>query len=833
MKIGTKLMKINVETAIDVFKEDFKVLIKEEPSLQFKQFEKDFKNTINLHNEIENISDENIMNTHKKLNDLFWKYLSNSKEDIYGISRAYNYYLLVYKDIDFEQCLKEQGINVNCNEIFLKYKNQKLMYSLYNVRSNQNTINIITKLGEESRSFFEDVDDFDNLEEEKVDDIHDSLFTTIQDYIKGEIGFYNFLNTKFKNNSIMSGIEEVLYENIEFVYENLLFYISHYGISQGFEKFNAEFNHDELLKITLSNDKYKDLKGKIKELIDKKNIEEPSVFQEIEEISNRFYCKVFNNLNLHMLAEEIREQMIEVVTDCIWEEYPNGDLNGTINLFASFTYLYKYVIRNRCNISEFCYEELDLDRIFAALNKKDITQEDTEKFEKYLSCIYYYEDKEKLDQAIDIFPEYEFPYYYKLLNLMKLAEAEQDLSDIPEQEWLNVDYYLNKLKYLQEVLSGDVFTTVFPTLSGSFIDFANFMLKIDIGQKDINPMKRIFSTFKVLVDLLGNNIEQKRKIEKLNKSLEESLETQNDIVSNYSHAWKHVVFPNTVKDIAVSLIKDFDSELNDIDTIRKKHKEYSVKLMKAYRAESIMKRQGELLVLKHSADNESLQNAIRSDILRPNSSEEGVGIQAIMEESLETLLFEIIMKDEDASNTDKSIRNKLFNKEKLNILREDFSRKFILNEENYNILEWISEYIYPVQIKEIDENWINIKMKTNGNATVFFIDIFTELIYNALKYGKEPDKGGFINLSFTTVIRKDKEYLEIKIENPKDLNADKFWGTGSGIKSLNRLINKVNFKEGDVGQERFVYGEGEAIFTTKVQLIKNMFVKRRRRRRTN
>lgn len=831
MKIGKELMKIDVKTAIDVFNEDFRVLIKEEPSKQYKEFEKSFQDTIDLHNSIENITSSDVINTHKVLTKVFHQYITKTNDDVDGICRAYDYYSMVYNKSDFARSLKQNGISVNYNELFLKKQDdRRLVYALYNVRSNNNIANTIKKLGKEARSYFESFDDFDSLEKEKIDDIHNVLFVIMHDHIKEELDFYDFLNRKFKNNSIMRAIEEALYENIEFAYENLLFYISHYGIYQSFEIFDVEFDHTELLKV-ISNNKHRALKIEIEELIDKSDNEDLGVFENLSQISNRFYSSAFNNLSLHTLAEEIREQMIEVVTDCIWEDYPEGDLNGLVNVFASFTYLYKYVIRNKCNISEFCSDELDLDRIFASLYKDDIEKEDIEKFEKYLICIYDYQDNEKLKEARDIFYEYEFPYYYKLLNLMELAEAQADLSNIPEQDWLAVDAYLNKLEYLEDVITGDIYTSVFPTLAGGFIDFSKSLLKIDINSKNINPMKRIYSTFKVLVDLLMKNIEQKNEIEALNESLEDAIEAQNDIVSNYSHAWKHMVFPSTVKDIAVRLIEDFDKELGDIDSIRKKHREYSAKLMKAYRAESIMKRQGELLVLKHSADNLSLQNEIRSDVLRPNSSEEGISIQAAMEESLEILLFEIIMKDDDASNTDKSIRKKLFSNKNLDILREDFSKKFVLGEKNSNILEWICDNVYPVEIKEMDKHWKNIKLKANGNASVFFIDIFTELFYNAFKYNKAPREGGFINISLTTITKNDEEYLQIYMENPKDLKADKFWGTGSGIKSLNRLINKINCDENTTGQEKFAYGEGETIFATKVQLVKSMFVKRGRRRR--
>lgn len=831
MKIGKELMKIDVKSAIDVFNEDFKVLIKEEPSKQYKKFEKSLQDTIDMHNSIENITSSDIANTHKKLTSLFNQYIIKNKEDINGICRAYDYYSMIYEESDFARPLKENEIIANYNEIFFKKQNdRRLVYALYNVRVNNNIANAIKKLGEEARGYFESFDDFDSLEKEKIDDIHNALFVIMHEHIKKELDFYDFLNRKFKNNSIMRAIEEALYENIEFAYENLLFYISHYGIYQSFEIFDVEFDHAELLKV-ISNNEYISLKVKIEELIDKSTNEDLGAFEKLSQTASRFYSNVFNNLSLHTLAEEIREQMIEVVTDCIWEDYPEGDLNGLVNVFASFTYLYKYVIRNKCNISEFCSDELDLDRIFATLYKDDIEKEDIEKFEKYLTCIYDYQDSKKLREAKEIFSKYEFPYYYKLLNLMELAEAQTDLSNIPDQDWLDVDEYLSKLEYLKDIITGDIYTSVFPTLAGGFIDFSKSLLKIDIDSKNINPMKRIYSTFKVLVDLLVNNIKQKNEIEALNESLEDAIEAQNDIVSNYSHAWKHMVFPSTVKDIAVRLIEDFDKELRDIDFIRKKHREYSAKLMKAYRAESIMKRQGELLVLKHSADDLSLQNEIRSDVLRPNSSEKGVSIQAAMEESLEILLFEIMMKDDDASNTDRSIRKKLFSNKNLDILREDFSKKFVLSEKNSNILEWICDNVYPVEIKEMDKHWRNIKLKANGNASVFFIDIFTELFYNAFKYSKAPHEGGFIKISLTTITKNDEDYLQIHMENPKDLKADKFWGTGSGIKSLNRLINKINSDENTTGQKKFAYGEGEKVFETKVQLAKSMFVKRGRRRR--
>ena len=64
-----------------------------------------------------------------------------------------------------------------------------------------------------------------------------------------------------------------------------------------------------------------------------------------------------------------------------------------------------------------------------------------------------------------------------------------------------------------------------------------------------------------------------------------------------------------------------------------------------------------MLKLKHSGSSEEIQKQIMSDVLLSNSRT-GVDIQKIMEESLDLVMFRILMEDVDTSiNTEKTKSN--------------------------------------------------------------------------------------------------------------------------------------------------------------------------------
>ncbi|MEW9122186.1 MAG: hypothetical protein AB2421_05685 [Thermotaleaceae bacterium] len=824
-KFTREMMKIFFETSNAAFTEDFRILaINKEVSEAYRTYHKEIENLITVYNEGEDDTDHGAKSLYNQLEDKFWKFILTNLHRPEDVTRAYNGYLNIHGYTEWEQQLASLGISFDLNQIFHRIDRFALIKELYGVKNNFETEQLIKRFRGIAQEFFQSIDTFEALEESRIDELHDSLFETFSDYFHQEIGLLSVLRERFPQEEGLVIMEEIFHENIIFSYENFFFFIEHYGIPQGFAKFEAQFNHKELLGL-LEEAALKDIQADLEKMIQEREagVLEQDIVEQLVEASNRFYSKVFNRYNLDVLAHEIREQMVEILTDYIWEQYPHGDVNSVVNGFASFTYLYADARVNQCNISELCREELDMHTIFGSLYKEGMKEEEVLRFERYLTSVY----EQNFDQALAIFPEYEYPHYYKVLYLMYLTDSHKNLEEIADQEWLNVQYHLDHLRYLKDILSGKKLCLGLPALNGNLVEFTQRMIGMDFA----NPMARIYPTFMSMVDLLVSNIQQRQNIAALNEALKESVASQKDIVSNYSHAWKHVVFPNTVKDIAIRLIKDFEEDSNDMEMLRQKHREYGAKLMKAYKAESIMKRQGELLVLKHSSDSTSLQNAIRSDVLRPGTGEEGIGILDVVHESLETLLFGIIMREEDASNIDRILREQLFDGRDMVSLREEFTQLFILSDQKHSILEWAMDKIYPIQIQELDENWRSIGLVKGGNAAVFFVDIFTELFYNAFKYGKKSKKEGFIHLKFTTLQREDRDFLEIRVENSKEENAVQFWSTGSGISSLNRLLCKINAVEGISREGKYADGRRESEnFVTTVQLIKSMFVKRSRKR---
>lgn len=87
-----------------------------------------------------------------------------------------------------------------------------------------------------------------------------------------------------------------------------------------------------------------------------------------------------------------------------------------------------------------------------------------------------------------------------------------------------------------------------------------------------------------------------------------------------------------------------------------------------------------MLKLKHSGSSEEIQKQIMTDVLLSNSRT-GVNIEKIIEDSLDLVMFRILMEDVDTSiNTEKAKTN-LSKFKDLRSLRESYNRSFIIKKQ--------------------------------------------------------------------------------------------------------------------------------------------------------
>ena len=175
-----------------------------------------------------------------------------------------------------------------------------------------------------------------------------------------------------------------------------------------------------------------------------------------------------------------------------------------------------------------------------------------------------------------------------------------------------------------------------------------------------------------------------------------------------------------------------------------------------------------MLKLKHSGSSEEIQKQIMTDVLLSNSRT-GVNIEKIIEDSLDLVMFRILMEDVDTSiNTEKAKTN-LSKFKDLRSLRESYNRSFIIKKQgDISLIDWFRQNIFNIEI-HIDDNWKAVKVRKDSAAYAQLVEIWIDLFHNAINYGKKEDTG-FIKIELKSDQVEGKDYKSYH----KDIVSDKY-----------------------------------------------------------
>lgn len=299
-------------------------------------------------------------------------------------------------------------------------------------------------------------------------------------------------------------------------------------------------------------------------------------------------------------------------------------------------------------------------------------------------------------------------------------------------------------------------------------------LHIRFVQDDLISRKFILNRYKIFV--------QNRELRKKNEELEkrnaeiERLNTEREGMMNYyAHSWKHIAYPEIVKSVAEELMN------RDISL--------ASRLIKAYNSEKTLQHGILLLQLINSGNKQAIKNKFEEGFARfGRDASNVINIRTLIEQSLDIVVFKILMKDSDDSTAMQQCRRQVGNYSSLKSCIDAYTSIFIEKRlgENINIVDWVSDNILKIKLL-IDEEWTGIRVKKESFGASTLIEIFVEVFTNAFMHGKE-----YLELNLIS----SNSNLEINSLNK--IGVDNH-GTGQGLANIKKLMDKINMDTGTVG----------------------------------
>lgn len=253
--------------------------------------------------------------------------------------------------------------------------------------------------------------------------------------------------------------------------------------------------------------------------------------------------------------------------------------------------------------------------------------------------------------------------------------------------------------------------------------------------------------------------EEIRKVTRLNQE-------KKDIMDHYAHSWKHISYPMTVKRAAEELSQTNVPLAN--------------RLFKAYNSERTL--QGGLQILQCSiSDQPSAMRDAFSQGFYCVGAVSGKPIQKILEESMDLVLFKVLMEEADGSRRISRCRANLQKKHSLEQLREDYTQSYIQRRlADESILAWFDRCVIPLEVS-IDPMWQEIRIKEDEFADIQLSEMFVELFTNVLTHGRDWCR---IHLAA------GKGDMRVRISNAV---GEEHHGTCKGLETLKKIVDKINW----------------------------------------
>lgn len=255
-----------------------------------------------------------------------------------------------------------------------------------------------------------------------------------------------------------------------------------------------------------------------------------------------------------------------------------------------------------------------------------------------------------------------------------------------------------------------------------------------------------------------------------NRKLKRSALQKKEMMDYYAHSWKHIAYPQIVKEVAEELSKTNISMAN--------------KLMKAYNSEKTLQRGIELLQYTNSNDEKAISRAFKEGMALSGRNSKSVKVlQEVFNESIDLVVFKILMTESDDSNKMKLCREKWNNVTSLDRLREEYISKFLetVNDCNQNeIVQWVNMKMFPITV-EIDNVWGDIRFKEDSFALNQFKEILVEIITNAFEHGEKGLSILFSNRDNVLEITAENGCKEMEKSNRK------------GLSTMSRVLDGINW----------------------------------------
>lgn len=268
---------------------------------------------------------------------------------------------------------------------------------------------------------------------------------------------------------------------------------------------------------------------------------------------------------------------------------------------------------------------------------------------------------------------------------------------------------------------------------------------------------------------LKNSYALFRKNRQLEQQLAENIRLsreKQDMMDHYAHSWKHISYPMTVKRVAEELSRTNLPLAN--------------RLFKAYNSERTL--QGGLQILQYSISDQP--DAVR-DAFRQGfyciGAQVGKSIRQVMEESVDLVLFKVLMEEADGSKKISRCRANLQKQHSLEALREQYIRCYIQGEgRQESVLDWFDASVFPLEVS-VDELWQEIRVKEDDFSDFQLSELFVELFTNVLTHGTD-----WCRIS----LESGERSMDICVTNaPGEENH----GTRMGLKTLGAIVDKINY----------------------------------------
>lgn len=273
-----------------------------------------------------------------------------------------------------------------------------------------------------------------------------------------------------------------------------------------------------------------------------------------------------------------------------------------------------------------------------------------------------------------------------------------------------------------------------------------------------------------------------------------------EMMDYYAHSWKHISYPQIVKEIA--------EELGQTNRV------LSNRLMKAYNSEKTLQRSIQLLQYISSDDDNRVSEEFRNGVARSGKDTNTVvDLEQVINESIDLVVFKLLMTESDDSKVIEKCRVKWEKEKSLDGLREEYTSKFLMSDNKLvDVRKWVSNNLIEIEL-EINNDWKNVRFKEESFTVNQFKEILVEVFTNVLLHGKDKMK-----LCFDS----DEE---IMIITEKNKCYDAFEGSKSGISTMKKVIQYIN---GDTKIDSVITKNDGKNFEISIRFDKRLLIRKGR-----